>query len=1184
MTVETLPSPFKGLASFQDTELDALLFFGREREREIVLANLMASRLTVLYGASGVGKTSLLRAAVAHSLRAVPDSTVVVFSSWAGDPARGLREAIEEAAGIEASGTLVEVLDAVGRDVYVILDQFEEYFLYERNGVGPGFAGELAAAIREPGLPANFLLGLREDALAKLDAFKTRIPNLFGNYLRLDHLDRRGGREAIVRPLERYGELGGEVVSAEPELVEAVLDQVETGRVDQGMGRGGVAPAEGRIETPYLQLVMQRLWEEERAEGSSTLRLAMLERLGGAERIVAEHLERALGTLSSDERDEAARVFNHLVTPSGTKIAHGLDDLAKYAAAPQEEVREVVEGLTRARVLRPVAAPDDPRGVRFEIFHDVLAPAVLAWRLRHESERALVREREEGRRSRRRFLLVLGVTLVLLAAMTAVAVYALTQRSEARRAARVASARELTASAFAQLPTDPQLSLLLAGEAAARERSPAVEDVLRSALVASRVRRVVRMPARSVVRGGIRPSAPVFSRDGSRFLLTRNDGVEAYATATGRRLYRLGGSGLESTVFGPKGRVILTGGRDGRLAVWRARDGSFVTSMGGGAPIRDVSAQGAYAATGAADGSVVVWRVSTRIPIVRFAAGGPVDHVELSPRGRLLLTVAGGRIVRIFDLIDRRQVAQLPAHGHIATASFRPDGHLVVTAGADRVARIWNPTTGALVHAFPAVGGQLTDAAFSPGSKLLATASVDGIARVYDLKSKEPLATLAGHTNYVQGVAFSPNGKLVVTASRDRTARIWQADGGLPGIVLAGHSGPVVAAAFSPDGRSVVTVSDDGTARIWDAGTEPSLRLLGAQAGPLVDAELSTDGRRVVSAGERGTAGVWDLRTRRRLALLRQRPSIASARLDRNGSIALTAGADGTARLWRVDGGTLLHVLRSGGPVTSAAFSPDDSLVVTTSRDRTARLWRVSGGRPLHVLPESAPVTTAAFSPDSKLVATAAGATASIWGVASGRLLHRLRGHTGPIVTVAFDSAGKLLVTASEDATARLWRVSDGALVATLRGHHDALTDAQFSRDGRDVVTSSRDHDARLWAAPNGRLLAVLSGHFGLVSTAAFSPDGRWIVTAGPISVGLWNVRNRSALFFLHGNTDLVTSASFSPDGRTILTSSADGTVRTYRCDLCGGLDELLALARRQLDATHRTLTPAERRRYLHQS
>ena len=66
---ETLPSPFKGLAPFQDTELDALLFFGRERETEVIVANLMAARLTVLYGPTGVGKSSILRAGAAHRLR-----------------------------------------------------------------------------------------------------------------------------------------------------------------------------------------------------------------------------------------------------------------------------------------------------------------------------------------------------------------------------------------------------------------------------------------------------------------------------------------------------------------------------------------------------------------------------------------------------------------------------------------------------------------------------------------------------------------------------------------------------------------------------------------------------------------------------------------------------------------------------------------------------------------------------------------------------------------------------------------------------------------------------------------------------------------------------------------------------------------------------------------------------------
>src|SRR5436305_6805986 len=114
-------------------------------------------------------------------------------------------------------------------DVYAILDQFEDYFLYHERDE---FAAELADAICEPGLRANFLLGLREDALAKLDAFKGRLPNLFANYLRLDHLDRRGAREAIVRPVERFDELTGEHVRVEPELVEAVLDQVAAGKVD----------------------------------------------------------------------------------------------------------------------------------------------------------------------------------------------------------------------------------------------------------------------------------------------------------------------------------------------------------------------------------------------------------------------------------------------------------------------------------------------------------------------------------------------------------------------------------------------------------------------------------------------------------------------------------------------------------------------------------------------------------------------------------------------------------------------------------------------------------------------------------------------------------------------------------------------------------------------------------------
>jgi hypothetical protein len=571
------------LSAFQDTELDALLFCGREPEREVVVANLLASRLTVLYGASGVGKTSLLRAAVAHSLRQADDAAVVLFSSWAGDPRSGLGDAIDAAVGIESSGPLTERLGAASRagrgDVYVILDQFEEYFLYHE---GDAFAGELAAAIREPALRAHFLLGLREDALAKLDAFKGRIPNLFANYLRLDHLDRRGARAAILGPVERFNELTGEEVLVEPELVEAVLDQVAAGKVDVGRGgRGGVETDEERIEAPYLQLVLERLWEVERESGSTVLRLATLRELGGAESIVRAHLERALGSLRPVEQDVAATMFDHLVTPSGSKIAHRPSDLAQYAAVEEADVIPVLNALGRERIVRAVDGAGGRE--RYEIFHDVLADGVLAWRARRELER----DRETARKHQRRLAILAALALLGLAAMTAVAIYALTERSHARSAARQARARALEATALANLPADPPRALVDAVAAARIAPGARAEDVLRRALVEARLRRV------------LRADGPV--------------SVVAFAPRRGR---------------------MLAAGADRRVRIYSA-GGTLEQTLRVGAPVRAASFSPDGDQVVAAGGRKArVWNVATGKPLLRLRLPGSATSAMFSPDGR----------------------------------------------------------------------------------------------------------------------------------------------------------------------------------------------------------------------------------------------------------------------------------------------------------------------------------------------------------------------------------------------------------------------------------------------------------------------------------------------------------------------------------------------------------------------
>ena len=121
-----------------------------------------------------------------------------------------------------------------------------------------------------------------------------------------------------------------------------------TGRIELGPGGVGVARRERRapgIEAPYLQLVMQRLWDVERARGSTTLRPATLAGLGGAGQIVADHLERAIDALTPEQREIAARLFDHLVTPSGTKIAHEASDLAEFARGRRPRCGPVVGDL-----------------------------------------------------------------------------------------------------------------------------------------------------------------------------------------------------------------------------------------------------------------------------------------------------------------------------------------------------------------------------------------------------------------------------------------------------------------------------------------------------------------------------------------------------------------------------------------------------------------------------------------------------------------------------------------------------------------------------------------------------------------------------------------------------------------------------------------------------------------------
>src|SRR5207248_2325032 len=176
-----------------------------------------------------------------------------------------------------------------------------------------------------------------------------------------------------------------------------------------------------------------------------------------------------------------------------------------------------------------------------------------------------------------------------------------------------------------------------------------------------------------------------------------------------------------------------------------------------------------------------------------------------------------------------------------------------------------------------------------------------------------------------------------------------------------------------------------------------------------------------------------------------------------------------------------------------------------------------------------------------------------------------------PVFVTRFSPDGSVVAIGDGRGVVRLMRTRDWRVHGTGR-QKGSVSDAVFAPDGKSLATAGREGASvwslagrlrRLFRSPGGATGAALSPAGSPV--AAASPDGRWIDTAGPFNAGLWQRDAGEPYFFLRGDTGPLTSVSFSPDGKLVLSSSEDGSVRLYRCEVCGNLKALERLATRRL-------------------
>ena len=1156
--------PWPGLLPFTE---DARAFFhGRETETSELTRLIAREPLTVLFGQSGLGKSSLLNAGVFPRLRRAGYLPIYLRLNLDAN-APPLIDQVwlvlkDECARHEVAATAARPGDSLwkylhrldtrvrnphGRPVTLVLafDQFEELFTLgrqtaEQNARCHTFLQELGELIENrlpPSLEAELtahpahlddfdllrqnlkiVFAFREDYLAEFESLKTLIRPIMQNRMRLTPMTGSRAAQAIKQAgAEKIGDaVGARIV-----------------RFVAGAGRDEtIALEQLQVEPALLSLVCRELNDQRLKRGEAEISADLIQG-DNTQQIIEQFYRQGFAGVDTSVRHF---VEDRLLTTAGYRDSCALDN----ALAEPGITNAALQTLVDRRILRR-----EERGglVRLELIHDVLAGVAKASRDQRRAEEALAGARRQIAKQKRRQRWIAAAAAVLLAVFVGVSWLAI----EARRARNEAVAAKIVSDNATERAEGDRARALTAEKNALQQKATAESALQRAQVAETHALEQKHTAEASKVEGDHNLGLVLAEKADRAFAEHRVNAGHLYAA---RALSQL------DAVRAPDLRASLRGNR-------LAQPGTTVTTLAGQA--NDVysvafSTDGRILASSSGDSTVFLWDVASGKLIGRLTGHKErVYSVAFSPDGRTLASGSGDGVIRIWDILSGRTTASLSARNSsftgrtdsVLSIAFSPDGHTLASGLGDSTVRLWDLASGKIVATLQH-REEIRGVAFSPDGRTLASASADNVVYLWNVVSGEPIATISGHQGEVSSVAFSPGGRTLATGSKDNTVRLWDVDSGKPIFTFSGHLGEVISVAFAPDGRTLASGSKDSTVRLWDvAGGRPLVTISGHK-GPVHSVAFSGDGHTLASGSADKTVYLWNVaNSTANIALSGHSAPVHSVVFAPDGRTMASGSADDTVRLWDIAGGKSITILAGHeGPVYSVAFSPDGRTLASGSGDYTVRLWDAASGKSIATLSgHRNSVNSVALSAGGQSLASGSSdRTVRLWDVANRKMIASLAGHTGEVSSVAFSVDGRILASGSADNTVRLWDVATGKPIASLTGHSREVSSVAFSADGRILASGSADNTVRLWDVATRKPMANLGGHISAVSSIAFSADGRTLAASSTNgTMRLWDIPSGKPIAALNGHKQAVYGVAFSTIGGSLASASEDKTVRLWR-------------------------------------
>jgi WD40 repeat protein/transcriptional regulator with XRE-family HTH domain len=1210
---EDAESPYRGLARFEPGDRE--LFFGRDRLVAELTDLVCEHRFAAVFGASGSGKSSLLRAGLIPAAREAAQDLGRTAALRILTP--GERPAA-------TYGHLLTPRDG-DPDSWLIVDQFEEVFTLCRDRAERTRFIDLLLAARDPGSRLRVVIAMRADFFGQCAEHPELADALRHCGLLVGPMAPAELREAVTGPATAAG------LVVERELTARIVDDV----VDEP---GGL---------PMLSHALLETWRRRRGR---ILTLAAYEAAGGVHGSIAATAERAYGALPPAQARTARRLLLRLIAPGeGTPDTRRSATRAELDEWSDPELPTVIEQLAALRLLTI-------DGDTVELAHEALIgcwPRLGQW---IEEDRVRLCEHRRLSEAARAWLelghdpgaLYRGTRLDRAAALFAPDAGRGAGRYGARSAARHGGRRTGRGTGRgaghgtshdaghsggrgtghdAGCGTGPGAGRGT-GHDAGHDDLTAIERAFLTAALDARddERRAVARTRRRIRRLAATLSALLTValviglvawqqhqtelRDNRDTAARRVANVADTMRTTDPRTAMLLALAAWRTAHLPETRAALLG------ALGQAEQDAF-TDPGQGSEARRFLVDSGRVLLSVNGRRWRTWSTVTHRAIAsgRLPAGtSPADAAGADGQ---VLVLDGTWGQRLWDISSGRWTGAARALSHAYSVTFGADPRSYVVSSVDQPQVQVLALTGGR-PLFLARAGSETNVAGTADGRLVAVCPVSGPLEVRDTVHGHDLPggwANAGENHCADansGLVLDPHGHRLAAVSRTGV-RVWDIASGRR---IADLSYPgVTYASFSEDGSFLAT-AESGVLTVWrlsapdapvfchslngqrpygglfwdpdghalrylEGGTVHTLDLGAAvtsawRGSPLSDVLLSPDGRTLAIAEQAGGGFVFrllDPASGRPLRTLLAAP--------------------------------LPHPADGGGPITSKytqplmAFSPDGHAfaygVSAPGRSTSAQsltLWDVGRDRARTTL-DLAPASHAkgvapmgleriALGPGGRMLVIVRqqveGSTSEVWDTASGRRTAVLGDVDATVLALRPD--GRLLVGGD-----RLARLPSGPVTARQLSLGEEIDAVAFSADGSRAAVGDASGRVALWDGTFGHRIGVLPSPLAstqvpgpprLVSALAFSPDGGTLAVADDSgTLQLWDTASQQPLGSgLTTPGEAITSLAFTPDGATLEATGRHAPVQRYRVDPAYAADQICA-------RTGTTLSPAQWHTYI---